>query len=215
MNSDSWNDIHVAQLLASRTSAQWEQQVAGRTVDALDRVTENAAVDDVSHMFRRAQVQPLLNPGFPTLVSDVAAGYGWLVIANGTRIQSYLAHMKLETQRERQRRIELHESRTYVEREFVEPSSELGLNPDEQLAYALWLSSQQQSSATPGGYTTSCSASTSDLCDSSIASTPVPASLCLPDEDAASASHSAHFALEGMTEDEQLEYALFLSKSST
>ncbi|KAJ2485866.1 hypothetical protein IWW37_005813 [Coemansia sp. RSA 2050] len=200
VNEHTRNDVYLAQLLAARTSAHWDRQIEGRSGDALDRGLP--AGDGVPGFFALQQINPRVMRGFPTLVSDVHAGYGWVVVANGTRTQSCflespsrtrherhkkkavfqnhrglereveedLASMRLETQGERRRRIESHANRTHVERTFIEPGERLGLGPDEQLAYALWLSSQQASQA--------------------------PSS-------------------EEMTEDEQLQYALLLSQIQT
>ncbi|KAJ2694941.1 hypothetical protein H4218_005400 [Coemansia sp. IMI 209128] len=200
VNEHTRNDVYLAQLLAARTSTHWDRQVEGRSGDALDRGPP--AGDEVSGFFALQQVDPRVMRGFPTLVSDVHAGYGWAVVANGTRIQSCflespsrthherhrkkavfqnhrglereveedLASMRLETQGERRRRIESHANRAHVERTFIEPGERLGLDPDEQLAYALWLSSQQESPASSSGE---------------------------------------------MTEDEQLQYALLLSQTQT
>ncbi|KAJ2360643.1 hypothetical protein H4S02_011892, partial [Coemansia sp. RSA 2611] len=66
-------------------------------------------------------------------------------------VEEDLASMRLETQGERRRRIESHANRAHVERTFIEPGERLGLDPDEQLAYALWLSSQQESPASSSG----------------------------------------------------------------
>ncbi|KAJ1933692.1 hypothetical protein FBU59_005945, partial [Linderina macrospora] len=182
MNSDTRNDIFLAQLLASRTSEQWGFQLRSRTFDMLDRTrVENNA--DMQEFFRRSQFLPNVVHAFPTLVSDVASGYGWVVLANGTRLQTAfvgqgagshastprhaqsgsarrtasalnmeemeqeveesLEELRLETELERERRISEYDRRQYVDREFAGPVEELGLDQDEQLEYALWLSSQE------------------------------------------------------------------------
>ncbi|KAJ2813417.1 hypothetical protein FBU31_007446, partial [Coemansia sp. 'formosensis'] len=193
------NDVHLAQLLAARSSADWDRQIGDPTGDQLDR---EPAGDEVPAFFALQQTLPRVTRGFPTLVADVHAGYGWVVVANGTRIQSCfldalghshrhekqkrraayqssrglerevaedLARMRVETHAERQRRMERHAERAHVERTFIEPEEQLGLDPDEQIAYALWLSEQQQHGASP--------------------------------------------QTEMMTEDEQLQYALLLSQT--
>ncbi|KAJ2014098.1 hypothetical protein H4S03_005831 [Coemansia sp. S3946] len=197
INEHTRNDVYLAQLLAARTPTHWDHQIENH-VDMLDRGLNVG--DEVSRFFALQQIDPRVARGFPTLVSDVHAGYGWIVVANGTRIQSCfiespsrphhekhkkkavyhshralereveedLASMRLETQSERHRRIELHESRTHVERTFIEPEEQLGLGPDEQLTYALWLSEQH-----------------------------------------------APVTSEEMTEDEQLQVALLLSRTQT
>ncbi|KAJ2056156.1 hypothetical protein GGI17_006335 [Coemansia sp. S146] len=203
INEHTQNDVYLAQLLAARTPTHWDRQIEDRTGDMLDRGLP--AGDEVAGFFALQQIDPLVTRGFPTLVSDIHAGYGWIVVANGTRIQSCfiespsrphhekhkkkavyqshralereveedLASMRLETQSERNRRIELHVNRTHVERTFIEPEEQLGLGPDEQLAYALWLSEQHGSHA------------------------------------------SSEDMAEDMTEDEQLQVALLLSQTQT
>ncbi|KAJ1957438.1 hypothetical protein GGI12_005024, partial [Dipsacomyces acuminosporus] len=182
---------------------------------------------------------PHVAHGFPTLVSHVASGYGWLVVANGTRLQSCfvngpllgshtrssaqaaprrhhtgglaedrereivegLKDMELESRLAREKRIADHDRRMYYEREFGAPSSELGLGQDEQLAYALWLSSQHDAEeATP---TSSRDQKSHEHAQESPASA------------ASERNLSSQFALEGMSEEEQLEYALFLSRSAS
>ncbi|KAJ2750915.1 hypothetical protein GGI19_004819 [Coemansia pectinata] len=202
INEHTRNDVYLAQLLAARTPTHWDRQIEDRT-DVLDRGLP--AGDEVSGFFALQQIDPLVTRGFPTLISDIHAGYGWIVVANGTRIQSCfiespsrphhekhkkkavyqshralereveedLASMRLEAQSERNRRIELHTNRTHVERTFIEPEEQLGLGPDEQLAYALWLSEQHGSHA------------------------------------------SSEDMAEDMTEDEQLQVALLLSQTQT
>ncbi|KAI8325772.1 hypothetical protein GQ54DRAFT_295152 [Martensiomyces pterosporus] len=259
MNAETRNDIFLAQILASRTSEQWGRQVLDTPADALDRF---GGFDDAPEFYRRSQVEPRVAHGFPTLVADVASSYGWLVIANGTRIQTCfvnsqpsLSHshsnaspalrshltggqaedreremqedmedMKLESMRERERRIADHDRRMYYEREFAAPSSELGLDQDEQLAYALWLSSQhdQQSHQQGGGDRDSCGvggAAGGYPCPATSAHSGDRQSQEQDFEQTPSATGGStmpsEFALEGMTEEEQLEYALFLSRSAS
>ncbi|KAJ2741035.1 hypothetical protein GGI20_005463 [Coemansia sp. BCRC 34301] len=92
ISDHTWNSVHLAQLLAARSSAQWDLQIQDRR-DVLDRVPAAAAAnnnngDDVARLFAAEQQPSQLAAGFPSLVSDVHAGYGWVVVANGTRIQS-------------------------------------------------------------------------------------------------------------------------------
>ncbi|KAJ1659066.1 hypothetical protein GGF38_004141 [Coemansia sp. RSA 25] len=215
------SSVRLAQLLAARTSAQWDRQIQQDHGDTLDRqananVNDNAGDnddDEIPALFALQQADdPRVDRGFPTLVADVHAGYGWVVVASGTRIQSCfveppgshrrhhhqrqerhhhqhrpkhraqhhglerreveedLASMRLETQVDRDRRIELHEHRARLERTFIEPEEQLGLDPTEQLEYAIWLSSQQQ---------------------------------------------QQQQVSEDMTEDEQLQYALLISEAQT
>ncbi|KAJ2433987.1 hypothetical protein GGF42_009302, partial [Coemansia sp. RSA 2424] len=167
------SSVRLAQLLAARTSAQWDRQIQQDHGDTLDRqanANANAGDNEIPALFALQQADdPRVDRGFPTLVADVHAGYGWVVVASGTRIQSCfveppgshrrhrrhsphhhqhrpkhraqhhglerreveedLANMRLETQVDRARRIELHEHRARLERTFIEPEEQLGLDP--------------------------------------------------------------------------------------
>ncbi|KAJ2654515.1 hypothetical protein IWW48_006056 [Coemansia sp. RSA 1200] len=238
MNERTRADVYLAQMLASRTSEQWAIQTQNGGADSLDFLGRAVgAGDEVADFYAWMRVEPELTHGFPTLVADVVAGYAWVVVANGTRIHScFLGHpqtqsktkasghlphagrlragrpetspfhiaeemamLRLETHSKRSQRIEDHENRAYVEREFMNPTSELGLSPDEQIAYALWLSQQEhggRSDSTPRGSPTGSdevgSASNGD----------------------SSSLDASGLALEDMTEEEQVEYALFLSRTT-
>ncbi|KAJ2716705.1 hypothetical protein H4R19_000479 [Coemansia spiralis] len=163
-------EVHAARQLASEPAAWWDDQSAEQ---------------------------------LPTLVTEVRAGYGWLVAANRMYIHATFAGLPGKSRRQRQprrperagdmdwlleegmaearaesahdraQRLRAHERRTHVEREYEAPAAELGLSIDEQLAYALWLSTHGD------------------------ASPPQP---------------PANAAVDGMTEDEQLAYALRLSQ---
>ncbi|KAJ1766672.1 hypothetical protein IW140_003793 [Coemansia sp. RSA 1813] len=259
INENTRGDVYLAQMLASRTSEQWEIQVRGRGADALDMARGVEAGDEVSEFYTWLQVEPELVHGFPTLVADVVAGHGWVVVANGTRIHSCflgqqhmpqpkakgpghssnssrqrngrsgaqaasiveeLAELQLETRDEREWRIEEHENRAYIEREFMQPTTELGLSADEQIAYALWLSQQDGSSKAAAeqcsSHATAAQPNGSALgtCNASADSIDGHRSLdSAASSDGRNANDFTDLALEDMTEEEQLEYALFLSSA--
>ncbi|KAJ2860117.1 hypothetical protein GGI22_002803 [Coemansia erecta] len=254
INERTRADVYLAQMLASRTSEQWALQTQARGADALDLVRGVAAGDEVPDFHAWMQVEPDLAHSFPTLVADIAAGYAWVVVANGTRIHSCflrpqnaskprgqpahaspiaprqrnaisyrniaeeLAELRLETRHQREWRIEAHENRAYLEREFMQPTTELGLSADEQIAYALWLSQQEASANASANASASTSASTSAADASSNSGDD-------QDSDGSSSGAAAGdrhnvgafmgLAPEDMTEEQQIEYALFLSNTSS
>ncbi|KAJ1799846.1 hypothetical protein LPJ59_001546 [Coemansia sp. RSA 2399] len=240
INERTRADVYLAQMLASRTSEQWALQTQARGADALDLARGVAAGDEVPEFHAWMQMEPDLVHAFPTLVADIAAGYAWVVVANGTRIHSCflspqhlprprgqpahaspnalrqrnarsnnniaeeLAELRLETRHQREWRIEAHENRAYLEREFMQPTSELGLSADEQIAYALWLSQQEASASAADA-----SSNGGDDLDSDRSSS----SAAVGDKHDVSAFMG--LAPEDMTEEQQIEYALFLSSKSS
>ncbi|KAJ2559187.1 hypothetical protein EV175_000449 [Coemansia sp. RSA 1933] len=230
INERTRGDVYLAQMLAARTSERWARQTQGRIADALDAAALDPD-DEVPAFHAWLRVEPALVHSFPTLVADVVAGSTWVAMANGTRIHSCfltptqkpihaspasrlrslrsdgflsaniaeeLAELRLETHAQRQERIDAHETRAYLDREFVLPTDELGLSPDEQVAYALWLSQQQ----TPDNHTPASADDATTLSSATHSDQPNP-------------DHFSHLALDDMTEEEQLEYALFLSSTSS
>lgn len=234
-------DAYLNQMLVLRTSVQWDQQVEGRLADALDEPGAVAGNDEIPGFYERLQQpQASLAHGFPALVNQIVAGYGWIVVANGISLQMCfisdaarqqldgqhhllrgsgrhrshpakssgsntpgsarlentqleitegLEAARLEADRQRKHREEIREHREYVDQEFVSPMSELGLNADEQLEYALWLSSQQEQKAPEDEREVS-------------------------EDSNAIVDRVGELSLSDMTEDEQLEYAMFLSRTS-
>ncbi|KAJ1733338.1 hypothetical protein LPJ61_001614 [Coemansia biformis] len=202
-------EVRLAQQLAGRTATQWDRQTQGLAADALDRGRAATGNGELEDAFARLSTGGR-SGHFPTVVSEVRAGYGWIVAANSMHIHASFAGLPGKTRRQwrprrpergedidqaleegledaraeldydRECRIREHETRTHVEREFEAPVAQLGLTADEQLAYALWLSTHD---------------SGSDGADGS------------------DQRPHAGFALEGMTEEEQVEYALRLSSS--
>ncbi|KAJ1832318.1 hypothetical protein LPJ63_003635 [Coemansia sp. RSA 2711] len=143
-----------ARLVASRTSAAWADQVRGG-VDTLDRRGEGTL--------------DALGARFPSAVSCVVAGYAWVVAANGAHVHAAfadhvpapslapprrvrctsgealdellaegLAEARIASDRDRTQRLRRHAQRQHVEQAF----DLAGLSPDEQMAYALWLSAE-------------------------------------------------------------------------
>ncbi|PIA18660.1 hypothetical protein COEREDRAFT_79673 [Coemansia reversa NRRL 1564] len=162
-------DVQLTQLLAARDSTAWDRQISTH-IDTLDRQTP--AQDDIARLF--ASVPRATH--FPTAVAAVAAGYGWVVAATGMHIQACfaitsrrpppapvrvarenhaqrmadgLAEARLESDCARDRRLHEHALRCHVEREFELPTAALGLNLDEQLAYALMLSTDTPAQLSP------------------------------------------------------------------
>ncbi|KAJ2555617.1 Sphingosine N-acyltransferase lag1 [Coemansia sp. RSA 1878] len=151
-SADTQVEVRRARMLATRSAAQWDDQVHNG-VDTLDRN----------------------NAGYPTMVTQIVIGYAWILAANNMHIHATFAghtapqtrkqksarrvrassidellaegieDMRVEAQKGREHLLWAHETRGYVEREFERPAEELGLSPDEQMAYALWLSSTQAS----------------------------------------------------------------------
>ncbi|KAJ1855757.1 hypothetical protein GGF49_000005 [Coemansia sp. RSA 1853] len=189
-------EVRRARMLAVRSAAQWDQQVHDG-IDMLDR--NNAG-----------------SSGYPTMVTQIVVGYAWILAANNMHIHAAFAgptkpqmrkpksnrrvrsssidemlaegieDMRVESMQGREHRLWAHETRGYVEREFERPAEELGLSLDEQMAYALWLSSAQPSGeVTPG-----------------------------LDPDSKSSSGPEPATLAAMSEDEQIAFALFLSRSA-
>ncbi|KAI9504543.1 hypothetical protein BX070DRAFT_233659 [Coemansia spiralis] len=288
INDRTRADVYLAQMLALRTSEDWSLQTRYRDVDALDIESEVQVDDEVADFHMWTQVEPTLAHGFPTLVADLCIGYGWIVVANGTRIHSFfLDHQQLQRQRgkgaagaphglslpkhersnvraahiaeeletvrlearnERERRIKAHENRRYVEREFLEPTTELGLSADEQLAYALWLSQQneppstaatEQASEEDANQTNAGSSSSNSVSSEAVDfSSDLDYAHAAPESKAEASDRHPHapasgdrcvdhsssgngyvvyeknFSLEDMNEEEQLAYALFLSRTS-
>ncbi|KAJ2140185.1 Sphingosine N-acyltransferase lag1 [Coemansia sp. RSA 678] len=198
-SADTQVEVRRARMLATRSAAQWDSQVHNG-VDALDRN----------------------NAGYPTMVTQIVIGYAWILAANNMHIHATFAghatpqtrkqksarrvrassidellaegieDMRVEAQNGREHLLWAHETRGYVEREFERPAEELGLSPDEQMAYALWLSSTQASGeVTPAGPDS----------NGSIESSPNPNTG--PDP----------ATLAAMSEDEQMAYALWLSST--
>ncbi|KAJ2355907.1 hypothetical protein GGF43_002403 [Coemansia sp. RSA 2618] len=227
-------ELNMATALAARSAAQWDAQVHNG-VDTLDRSARGD--DGVAGVF--ASLAPL-GRRFPSSVTHVVAGYGWLLAANnmhihacfaghahrprarkpgrgalarGTGIGELLAEgieeVRLESTHGREQRMRRHETREYVEREFERPAAELGLSPDEQIAYALWLSSTQASGSD--------SPVTADAgpqrvgSDSPVTASPKRSGSRSPSN--ASPEPSA-VAVDEMSEAEQVAYALFLSRST-
>ncbi|KAJ2498263.1 hypothetical protein GGH96_004467 [Coemansia sp. RSA 1972] len=191
---DTQVEVRRARMLATRSAAQWDYQVHNG-VDTLDR-----------------------NNVYPTMVTQIVIGYAWILAANNMHIHATFAghatpqtrkqksarrvrassidellaegieDMRVEAQKGREHRLWAHETRGYVEREFERPAEELGLSPDEQMAYALWLSSAQASGeVTPGAGI--------EPNGSNPNTVPEPATLA------------------AMSEDEQMAYALWLSST--
>ncbi|KAJ2778397.1 hypothetical protein H4R18_004617 [Coemansia javaensis] len=150
--------------LAARSAALWDAQTADGS-DALDR---GAGGDDMAALFGAAR-RAGGGRRFPSMVAEVRAGYAWVVAAGGMRVHACFAGMpararraqradrpaaraaqqlgrlvqegvaeaRAESQLARERRLRDHAAREHIDREY---GGQLGLSPDEQMAYALWLS---------------------------------------------------------------------------
>ncbi|KAJ2450952.1 hypothetical protein EV183_003948 [Coemansia sp. RSA 2336] len=150
--------------LIDYSSSDWSRQVVDR-VDTLGRPTNNRpphisaddfpnrrfpstvshisagyawiAVATGTHIYACFTQQPAPPPLPHARVSRVVRSRSSIreVLAEG------LEEMKIESEQARNMRLQEQAKREHIEREFVEPEDKLGLNPEEQLAYALWLSS--------------------------------------------------------------------------
>ncbi|KAJ2723593.1 hypothetical protein GGI07_002548 [Coemansia sp. Benny D115] len=168
---------------------------------------------------------------FPTLVAHLAIGPDWLLATSAgflyasipvqsglenknskkkkksqaanefkgrkalRELSDEVAKLQLETESERLARIGRAEKQMRIMREFGDPEAMLGLDAEEQLEYALWLSSNQAQS----GYGIAGGAGGSSNGGSSRATE--------------HRSYDLADALEGMTEEEQIQYAIMLSSS--
>ncbi|KAJ2883844.1 hypothetical protein FB639_002082 [Coemansia asiatica] len=190
-------------------------------INMQERAAGNPNRDEVPGFFAWNQIDPALCQTYPALVTQVVAGDSWLLAVNGTHLQICHAEkppetplpkkgrgqrslarpaqkvalelareidtVRLESEEQRTMRIERYEQQRRIENEFGD--GELGLNADEQIQYAIWLSANQ--------------AQEQDSESSAPASASTTASMpeALADE----------YSIQGMTEEEQLQYALHLS----